>query len=312
MGVYTGCRGAIEKDTVPATSKVPISSVRQWQISESRSTIKYGASNTHCAAGRLAGKFAWSGSYNAYGSVPSLMPRESALFRGYHAPLDGIVGGTGTTLSGEIIVDSVAITWNWENQEPISHVVNFSGVGLLTQTLNDTAIIDATAIDLDEVCPSKIDISDNIGTPNWETISNIKQAILNISAENKKYTDSSTLCAEASIKGPIDWTLSIDRNNDIWDASPGGVPSVPVLPILSGNDYALRLYDSVAEFWELDYAIMKDHTNILTDIETDAIIGYTENYEMQAWVDASGDGVRDTLGKILFPSTAEWWPTNIA
>ncbi len=299
--VHTGCFGAVRVTGTGAPTVV--SSVRQWILNENRSTIKYQASNTQCASGRLKGKFAWSGSYSAYGSVPFVMPREKGFFEGYTAPDDRAVDMLGTIYGGNIIVDSVEIAWNWETQEPIAHVVNFSGEGPLAQGLSDPQIVDASEIDLDDVCPAKVEIATDIAAPVFDELSNITKATLSISADNKPFTNSSTACAEAFSRGAIDWTLSIDRQSTIWltDDTPHA--------LLSGNDYQIRLYDSATTFWLLKYGILKDHTNIEVDIENDSIVGYTKNFEMQAF---GGTPPPKTIGLIAFPNTNEWWPSNIA
>lgn len=281
MSVLTGTFGIVDN----------ISSVRQFTINQARTTQTYRASNTDGATGRSSGIFGWNGSYTAYGVDPQVMPRDTTVFSGYLSPDSGVFGGVGTVATGSVLVDSVAITWNWETGEYMSHVVNFQGLGALTFNEAAVALADSTSLPVVDVCPTQIGILPAVGGVE-AVLSDVTSATLTISAANQKYVSSSTNCTENAVKGSIDWTLSINRLSTTFS------------DVVSGTDYRIKIYEGVTDHWHLEWGIFKDYTNIVTDIEGATLIGYTMNFEMQAF----NAGVK---GEILKPGEltgAGWWP----
>ncbi len=285
------------------------SSVTGFTISENRQTQEYKASNTAGATGRLKGLYGWGGTYSALGSLAESLPRDLRTCKFYLGPDDAIFEGLGTVLTGQIIIDSVDITWDFENQTPIRHNVNFTGIGLITfeesvdpnpgapGDIND--LIDRTAVALDDVCPTKIEVATAI-TPVFATLTDITSATLTLTADNTQNANSSTNCAQTSIAGGIDWSLAINRQQSSFFID----PPADTLESISGDDYQIRLYKDAALFWLLKFGIMKDHTNIQGSIEDSGIVGYTMNYQMQAF-DTAG-----TPGEIILPGPVNWWPVD--
>ena len=307
MAVIKGDLGSIHNPN----SLAQFSSVTGYTISENRSTQEYKASNTAGATGRLKGLYGWGGTYSALGALPEGLPRDLRTCKFYLGPDSGVFEGIGTVLTGQIIIDSVDITWDWENQVPIRHNVNFTGTGLITFgedvdpnpgiTGDADDLIDRTAVALDDVCPTKIEIAQAI-TPVFLELTNITSATLTLTANNTQNANSSTNCAQTSIPGGIDWSLAINRQESSFFID----PPTDTLESISGDDYQLRLYTDAALFWLLKFGIMKDHTNIQGSIEDSNIVGYTMNYQMQAFDSAP----TPNPGEIILPGPTNWWPTD--
>ena len=305
MTVIKGDLGSIHNPDTPAE----FSSITGYTVNENRETQEYKASNTAGATGRLKGLYGWGGTYAALGAIPEALPRDIRNVKFYLGPDSGVIEGVGTVLQGQIIVDSVDITWNWEDQIPVRHNVNFTGIGLITYLededpnpgiIGDAAdLIDRTSVNLVDVCPTKIEVALAI-TPVFETLTDITSAVLTLTANNTQNANSSTNCAQTSIPGGIDWSLAVNRQQSSFFIDP---PADTVFS-QSGDDYQVRIYTDASLFWLLKFGILKDHTNIQGSIEDSNIVGYTMNYQMQAF-DAAGQP-----GQILLPSSTEWWPTD--
>lgn len=273
-----------------------VSTVRNWSINDLSSPQRFVASNTLGGSGRRPGARDWNGSYGAYGGNPGVMPGEAFSFSGYAAPDNDTAGGVGTIWAGTAIVDSVAITWNWANQEIISHVVNFSANGALTSSASQTALSDATTVDAPAPCGTKI----TYGTPgsggfgtDWE---NLVQAVLTITAENQTYVNTDTVvsseCWTFRKAGPIDWTLAVTEQNS------DGLPT----DVDIAQDEEFQILVDETDFWHLKWGHVGDASGLTVDRETGAIIERTVNIAMSGFVGGS-------TGNITVPgAVSDWWP----
>ena len=279
MGVHSGRFAVVDG----------VDTVRNWQITDTQSLTRYVASNTRGGAGRKRAVNEWSGAYAAYGGTPTHMPGDIFSFAGYGSP-DNDVSGAGLTYSGQAIVDSIVVNWNWVAGEIINHVVNFSGhLALTTASATHT---DVTNPDVPEVCGTKIEYVD---TPNVE-IPNLASATFTLSIENVEYVNSSTIVSGECWKGrkagtPIDWTLAAVVDDNLRSG---------VFPA-KGDDQELWLYVDATTYWQLRWGTVKDFTGINADRETGAILQQTINWEM--------NGFNPGVGLIRRPGdVADWWP----
>ena len=224
------------------------------------------------------------------------MPGELAAFVGYGAPADDS-SGNGVRYSGNIMADSVAITWNWRTGEMISHTVNFSGD--LALTIADGAeVVDAAVPDMPSIALA--------AKPQWKPATsgalanfpNVAQITLTFSAANQAYINSDTVISSVvwtgRKAGPIDWTAAIVQEDDVRVGA-----TVPQI----GDDIELKLFINATEFWLLDFGHVRDYTGIAANRATGAILSRTVNVDMTAW---AVDGV--AIGKIDKPDLTTWWP----
>lgn len=279
MGVLSGKYGVVNGKTT----------TRQWSINDNHAPKRYRASNTKNGAGRRNGIRSWSGSFNQYGAVPSVMPGALFTFSGYTAPTTGVLGTNGLIYTGTAIVDSVVITWNWGSGDILSMVTNFSG-HLDLASSEAGALTDATAPTVPPICGTKITYDDT-GDVEWE---NLLQATLTISAENQSYVNSSTGCWTGKTPGPIDWTASVTEQEVLRD----------ILNI--GDDYEFKFWVDDTDFWKLKWGKVKEFTGITVDMEGGGIIQRTVPLEMQGFAESNG-----AAGSITLPgAVSAWWPAS--
>lgn len=264
------------------------STVRNWTISDDKTNPQFRASNTKAGTGRRAGINMWSGGFAGYGGNPVLMPAEVFTFLGYTAPDNG-VSGAGERYSGEAIIDSLAVNWNWQGGELINNTYAFSGHLGLT-VASGAVVTDATIPAIDTICGVIFEYSlDGVA---WEEIENLASATLNITAVNQGYVNSSTNCNTGRQSGPIDWTLSMVQQEVVRG----------LYPFDKGDNIQIRAYINDTDFWLLKWGLVKNFTGITVDVEANTIIQRTINVEMNGFVGGA-------VGNITKPGAgAAWWP----
>jgi hypothetical protein len=230
------------------------------------------------------------------------LPGGAFVFSGFTSGITEILDGSqGTIYTGPAIVDSVAVTWNWETGGIIEQVVSFSANGALTE--DSGAVPDATDPDV----PSTLDIQcvlfgegSGSGATSGDdaasgSVDNLTTAVLTLTSDNQSYVNCSTGGWTYRKPGPIDWTLALTLQDDR----------------LGGGQLALneieefKLYTDDTDYWRLQWGIVRDFTGLTVDRETGAIISHTVNIDMCG---VDNDGVR---GQITLPGeTTPWWPDS--
>lgn len=263
--------------------------VRKWTMVASAAAIKWVASGSKQGASRVAGPRDWSGTYDAYGFLPARMPGDAFTFTG---SFDATNGWTGPA-----IVDSVTINWNHETGDPISHTVAFSSNGAVT--LGAAAATDVTVPE----APPSVGCILKAATPDpgvYAEILDIRSATLTITRENTPYSSSSTVDGgEARTKrvaGPWDFTFSYS----LYEGD-------PALLIEPNAVRQFQVFVNATLFWELKWARAVDLSDVEVDHETGALIGATQNFEMEGFTDVAGT---QTEGFIKTPevSPVTVWP----
>jgi hypothetical protein len=273
MGVFTGELGAING----------IAAVRNWSIEDTTDPKTVVSSATRSGTVRTPGISSWSGSASIFGVKPPYMPGESFAFVGYRAPTSGVRNTVGFRSAGNVIIDSIAMTWNWGSNDPLSSVINFSGDGTLVHA-SGAAIIDATTDSVPSPCATEIFV-DTVAIPD------VISATLTLSKSNVAVVSSSTACGTARKKGPaVDWTLAITQYNH------EGIGTTA----LKGNSI-ITLPANSTEVWDLKWGHMQSVTGVTVDIETGSLIQQTLNYAMNGIVSS-------TLGWIKKPGAVTIWP----
>lgn len=287
MGVFSGKFGHVDGQ----------STVRNWTINQPSTPPSFAASNTQGGMGRRGGVRDWTGQFSNYGATPTVMPGDSFTFTGYTAPDGGTPGGSGEVLTGAALVDSVVITWNWQNGEIIGHQVNFGGHLALTEQSSSVSV-DSSQPDVPTFNGTKIKMSTDEFVGMEEEIPNLTSATLTITAENQTYVNSDTVVSGVTWTGRkagnIDWTLAMNQEDNAKQGSTG-IPTI-------GSRYNFRLFDDATSYWDLLWGHVVDFTNLNVDRETGAIISRTINVAMDGF-----DGT--STGKITLPGAgSNFWP----
>lgn len=284
MGVFTGDLGAI----------TGISNVRNWTIEDNSDAKVVVSSATRRGTARKGGIRSWNGSVSIYGCDPAYMPGDIFAFVGYRAPTTGVRGTNGIRSSGNVIVDSVQMNWNWNTNDVLNTVINFSGSGPLVHA-DGAAVLDATIFDEPTPCgttvrwalPAELDVAESTVLPD------VVSAQLNITRANLAVVSSSTACWTERKPGPaIDFTLAITQYNQTG-----------LGPVALKEDATIWLPSSAIEDWELAWAHLTGITGVTVDNETGAVIQQTLNFAMQATYNG-------TIGHIERPGAVAWWPST--
>lgn len=286
MAVLSGKNGAVNG----------WSTLRNWSINDTSSSPKAVASNTKGGTARRNGIRSWTGSSNLYGARPPAMPGEIFTFTGFTNFANG-VSGNGLRYTGSAIVDSIAVTWDWSSGAILSQTVNFSGNGALTPSMG-AAITDASAPNLPAICGLIAEMSMN-GT-DWSTINDLTQGTLTISAANPSYVNSDTNCMTGRTAGSIDYAVSLSQQDETRVSYLFDIDDIIWLRL--GVTLGAGEVDPTS--WVLKYGKVESFSNIMVDVETQAIIARTIAVNMSA------DDGAGNIGYILRPgdaASAPWW-----
>ena len=113
---------------------------------------------------------------------------------------------------------------------------------------------------------------------------------ITITAANNQYVDSSTAGQNFRKKGNLDFTFSWTRYVDDFN-----LLKVP------GTIAKAKMYVTATLFWNLEWIIVGESTDLEVDIEAAAIVGATQNSMMNGF-----DG--GVAGKIEKPGAVAYWP----
>lgn len=202
MAVISGVAGAVNGR----------SSVREWTVTGTEALNEFAGSNTNAGTGQAAGIKDWTGSYQAYGHTPSVMPGETFVFTG---STEGTLGGTGTAR-----VKSVQIRINHETAEPISHTVNFEGTTVFTRGAAVAA--DASMPDIHPpISIADVELGTMVGAPAWTAIANWRTCDITLETSNPSYADSDSAGQMNRVRGKLTASISVA----LFMSDPSAVPA---------------------------------------------------------------------------------------
>lgn len=278
MPVYGGLLGAVNG----------IGSVQQWTINDDMDIHSMGASNTRGGKAKKQGTQHWSGTYIQFGANPlARMPGDVIAFEGYIEPSDN-VSGVGPGYSGNAMIDSIQIVWDWNTNAPVMITTSFSGDNALVHNPSMAQIIDETALDV--VCAQNDSLKVLYGADGYQEWDNLVTLTLNISRANLEYANSSTTGWKRKKKGPFDWTVTavedeVRRNR-----------------FAKGDFVELHVYASEDDYWLLKWGMVKSFTGITVNRDTGEVIKQTVNFE---------GSIRDyagvNVGSIILPGETTAW-----
>jgi len=220
------------------------------------------------------------------------MPGDTIPFVGYRNSATDIRNTAGIRSTGDVIVDSVALAWNWNANEILSTVTNFSGDGVLTHA-SGAGVLDATVPEFRTPCGTNVMLSEAV-------LPDVLTASLTFSISNQAVVSSSTYdavsgaCWTKRKRGSaLDFTLAITQYNEAG-----------IAPVAISDDAIVKLFVNTTDFWELKWCQLQGVTGVSVDVETGAIIQQTLNLNF--------NGVRNgALGHIRRPGSAtDYWPST--
>jgi hypothetical protein len=275
-----------------------LSTVRNWNAAITNTPFSYSASNTRAGTGRNRGIRDWTGSFQQLMHTPNVVPGEIFTFEGFLAPTTGDYGTAGPAKTGSAIVQSVVIVWAWDTNEPINCTVNFAGVTPLedaTATITDLTIPDM------EIPEGKFlkygaaadTFADIMAGTVGDDLINTSRATLTMTCTNPEFVDSNTAGWRGRVKGKMDWTLEIARNDVSLADRPFDIDDIIsiVLPV------------SATEYWGIKFARVMNFSGVTVDINEGGILTETISMGMQA------TDVVEGMGEIVAPgSVTPFWP----
>ena len=267
-----------------------ITGVRNWQVSQNGAPAVYANSATAIGHGRKAGITSWAGGFSNHGAVPPVLPGILFGFAGFTAPDNGILGGVGYKYTGNAMVDSVAINWDWQGGNVIENQTSFQGALALTTVAGSYPPTDAGVSDPQTSTGTSIQYSADGAT--WVTLANLTQASLQITNGVQPVVNSSTAGGTDRRAGLVDWTANINVQDTLLGSG-----------LTQFTPYQWRFYTDNTLFWLLKWGQVKEFTNLQVSPESGAIIGYTLSLEMCA-------EVAGVLGSIKAPGAgSSYWGT---
>lgn len=286
MGVHSGKFGVVDG----------ISTVRDWNIVDTMTAQRFGASNTLWGKGSRPGIHSWNGGFNVFGASPAVMPGDQFSFLGYTAPNNN-GSGPGVTYDGDALVEQLQVNWNWTGGEIINSNVTFQGHLELTTNQTGDEITDETCPDVPEIAGAKIMVSLEAPWSEWVEWDNLMTATLTVSCELKSFVNSGTIITNriwtGHQPGPIDWTLSVTEQDTRRNF------------VNKGQRIAVRLYVNENDYFELKWVQVNEFTDLSVNRETGDIMQQTINATMDG-IDSSVDPCQ--VGHLLLPSGDQWWP----
>lgn len=289
MGYHSGKFGVV--NNVPA--------MISWNISDDEDLKEYINSQTRGMAGQLPGISNWTGSIeqNGVNPVAGLMPGSLFAFQGYTAPDNDTAGGSGTILSGNIMVERMSMAWNWAGGDIEKTSYEFQGSGPLAVNSGQPAISDTstpTYYGSKQLPQPTIQVNGTGGFINWPYIT---QLTITLSNEIQPVVNASTGGNTVRVAGP--WKLEISASEQ------------EVLRSLFQKENILEIKVPVdptfINFWDIKFGVVKNFTNIEVNRETGAIISRSVQIIHSAYDFPLNNPAN--LGSITLPGAGSaWWP----
>jgi hypothetical protein len=228
-----------------------------------------------------------------------------ATFPGYYAnlylfagPDDGVAGHDGVAYNLDVICDSLTLTWNWEPTRSLMWSAVFSSTGCLEMESENTWILDESTECYDRMCGLLLAYRNACaGSGGATPIDGVTNATLTFTCNNQTAMNSSMDCCTYRTPGGLtDWTLDITQQEDYYT-------------FLNTELYEFLLYNTVSTYWDLQWGILDNVSNIRVDRETGAIKTKTYNIKMNGRA-CCGSAVAQ-IGQILNPDGTQMWPEEI-
>lgn len=265
-----------------------LTGIRNWQLNDDGTLAVFANSATAAGQGRLPGITAWTGGYSNHGALPPVLPGVLFGFQGFTAPDNGILGGVGYKYSGNAMVDSVSINWDWQGGNVIENQTSFQGALSLAYVPGAYPYADVGVSNPEPSTGTRIDYS--VDGTTWTTLNNLTQASLQITNGVQPVVNSSTAGGTDRKAGLTDWSANISIQDTLLGSG-----------LVKSSAYQFRFYTDATHFWLLKWCRVKGFTGLQVDPQSGAIIGYTAALEMCGVL----NGV---LGSLIAPAAgSSYW-----
>jgi hypothetical protein len=291
MGVVTGFGGHIAKGTVGGGGEAAIACVRSWGIRHNSINSEVRCSASKGATIILPGNKDWGGQYGGYGAIPAVLPGQKFWFA-------GAIAGDGAAAygaKGDVMVDSVQISWDIAGGLPISYVVNFGGAGALT--------LGTVTVPADAAVPSpltstgcKLETCDLDGN-NPVEVAEVRTMSLTLTRANQSAHTSTSAGWPVKAKGPLTGSIQATvfaKDTDGWLS----LPQPDTIRVV-------KMWVDNAKYWLLKFVRFNDLSNLDVDIEGAGMVGGSLGGAYSAYAPIAGVW---TIGQIADPTPTTVWP----
>lgn len=261
--------------------------IRRWSVNYSGGVQEYASSGTKGSKAQIKGIKDWSGSYDAYGHTPLVMPGDEFDFEGA-----GAEGALAPGASGPARCEEVTITVDIEGGTIISHVVTFSGNGELSRA----AITGTPGTDvLEPGVGGKVMIGAAAAAPSYAAVVDVRTVTITLRRETHPYASSDTGGWQERVVGNLGGEVSYTLYLDDFSTLP-----------TEGDMKAVKVYVNETEFWEIIALMVASVGPLEIDRESGVPIGATVNLTFSGMYTTTT--LNDTQGKIDKPGVSNWWP----
>lgn len=266
-----------------------VSAVVKWEIDQEASRNPAANSATENSVNELEGITDWKGYYVAHGHTPASNPNDALTFKG---TIDQ--GGTITnaTAEGTAIVERWQIAWDWANNRPIIHQVQFGGNGTLS--FSTTSIEDNGDPAWYMPCGLPVKIATPAAEPTYAELTDVISGALSYWAEVEPYANSSTSNETRRAAGNKQWAVDLAVHVDDTSA----------MEALDGQK-GVQLFVTATTYWQAEWVTWKKVGPLSVEVQGRELIAVHYRGMGSSWVDVSGTW---TKGALTNPATTDVWP----
>ena len=282
-----------------------VSNIIKWELEQRASPNPGGNSATKNQANELEGVVDWTGYYIAHGHTPGTNPGGALTFKG---SIDMDVD-TNMTVEGTGMVERWSVFWDYANNRPITHKVDFGANGTAI-TYGDTAIDDAGPpawfMSNDTVVaagdPEDVHGSVQLGTPiedpaytDYTDLAGVVMASLSFWSEVEPYVNSSTSNNTYRAMGNMGWMVDLAVNIDATN-------TMQTL----GAYQAVKLFVDTTTFWEAQWVSFKKVGPLTVEVQGRNLVTVQYRGIGAGWYDQAAAGTF-VEGSLIDPAGTPVW-----
>lgn len=288
--MLSGINGIISKGTAGGGAEAVIGNITGWGVNLTGQSAEVKCSGAKQGVIRLPGGKDWTGRYGAIGPTPAVWPGDLVQFAG------SIAGVDGKGVIGDVLIDSVEITWDCEGSKDISHNVNFSGDGAMT--IGDSVTPDDTTVPAPVSSTGcTLTAAPAAAVLTYAAIAEIRTMTLTVSRANVSGRSSGGSGWSNRGRGHLDARLTASVYIDETDGW-GLLPTQHTF-------YALKAGAGGATFWLLKWMELLDISGMDVDVASGAFIGANLSFGFSGYTLISTTW---TEGALTDPATVTRWP----
>lgn len=288
MALFTGFAGHVSTGTSGGGGETKVPQCRKWSVNESADVKSVIDSSTMNAEVAVPGNKDWSGTYDAYGAIPIVMPGDLFEFEGAATG----VGASALGGKGDAMCEGVTIKIPVESGEPVNHSVKFGAMGVWTP-----GVITCPE---DDTIPDYLDprsLIVEVASDPFSSFSSL-HGVRDVTIELSRKTQSPVVSGiKTRAKGALSGTLNITTYEP--DTNPWAALAPP------NTVLSVRCYVTATTFWLFRWMMVQGRGPQGADIEGQAIVDGGLNFKLCT---ATRVSAVPTRGTIIKPDLSVYFP----